>query len=114
MMWEIPGTLYAVDILLAETLAEGETATLEYQTKFCYQDPPDPEFRRVAVVSLENLDIRVQFHSDKLPRQVSWAVWDGLNGRIVEREPATLDSQFAVHRYLRFAQQTVAGFRWEW
>ena len=114
MMWEIPGTLYAVDILLAETLAEGETATLEYETKFCYQDPPAPEFRRVAVVSLENLDIRVQFHPDKLPRRVLWAVWDGLDGRIVESEPATLDSQFAVHRYLRFAQQTVAGFRWEW
>ena len=98
----------------AETLAEGETATLEYQTTFCYQASPPPEFRRAAVVSLENLDIRVQFHPDKLPRRVAWAVWDGLEGPIVESETATLDSQFAVHRFLRFAQQTVAGFRWEW
>ena len=70
--------------------------------------------RRTVVVSMENLDIRVQFHPDRLPRAVEWAVWNGLDGPIVASEPVELDSQFAVHRFLRFAQQTVAGFRWEW
>jgi hypothetical protein len=111
---EIATDMFATDIMLAGTLAAGETATLEYQTLFRYQSVPASEFRRTVVVSLENLDIRVQFHPDRLPRAVVWAVWNGLDGLIVASEPAELDSQFAVHRFLRFAQQTVAGFRWEW
>ena len=59
---------------------------------------------------VENLDIRVEFHPDKLPGDIVWAVWDGMDGPIVEREHVTLDSQFAVHRYLRLAEKTTAGF----
>ena len=51
---------------------------------------------------------------DRLPRDVAWAVWDGMDGPIVEREPVSMDSQFAVHRYLRLAEKTVVGFRWDW
>ena len=40
--------------------------------------------------------------------------WDGMDGPIVERQPVVLDSQFAVHRYLRLASKTVAGFHWDW
>jgi hypothetical protein len=111
---EIATDMFTTDIMLAGTLATGETATLEYQTLFRYQTVPAPEFRRTVVVSMENLDIRVQFHPDKMPRSVLWAVWNGLDGPIVASEPVELDSQCAVHRFLRFAQQTVAGFRWEW
>jgi hypothetical protein len=25
-----------------------------------------------------------------------------------------LDTQFAVHRYLRLAEKTTAGFHWDW
>jgi hypothetical protein len=106
--------LFAVDMLLACELAEGETATLEYETHFHYVSQPEPEFRRTVAVSLENLDIRVQFHPGKLPRSVDRAVWDGIDGPVVASEPAELDSQFAVHRFLRVAQQTVVGFRWDW
>ena len=38
----------------------------------------------------------------------------GLDGPIVQREPVVLDSQFAVHRYLRLAEQTAVGFHWDW
>jgi len=106
--------LFAVDMLLAKQLAAGETATLEYETSFHYETVPKPEFRRIVVSQLENLDIRVQFHPAKLPREVLWAVWDGMDGPIAHREAALLDSQLAVHRYLRLAEQTVVGFRWEW
>jgi hypothetical protein len=111
---QIAADLYATDILLAGTLAAGETATLEYITRFRYRSVPAPEFRRIVVLSMENLDIRVQFHRDKLPRSVMWAVWNGLDGPIVTSEAVELDSQFAVHRFLRYAQQTVAGFCWEY
>src|SRR5437764_10468610 len=45
----------------------------------------------------------------KLPGSVVWAVWDGMDGPIIDRENVTLDSQFAVHRYLRLAETTVVG-----
>jgi hypothetical protein len=106
--------LFVVDMLLAKPLAIGETATLEYTASFHYSTPPPPEFRRVVQFHVENLDIRVEFHPDKLPRDVVWAVWDGMDGPIVEREHVTLDSQFAVHRYLRLAEKTTAGFHWDW
>lgn len=106
--------LFVVDMLLAKPLAIGETATLEYTTSFHYSTPPAREFRRIVQIHVENLDIRVEFHPDRLPRDVVWAVWDGMDGPIVERQPVTLDSQFAVHRYLRLAEKTTIGFHWDW
>jgi hypothetical protein len=106
--------LFVVDMLLAEPLAAGETATLEYSTSFHYAASPPPEFRRVVQSSVENLDIRIEFHPAKLPARVEWAVWDGIDGPIAESERVTLDSQFAVHRYLRLAEQTAVGFHWDW
>jgi hypothetical protein len=106
--------LYAVDMLLARPLRAGETATLEYAASFHYSAPPPPEFRRVVQAFVENLDIRVQFHPDRVPGTIVWAVWDGLDGPIVEREPVALDSQLAVHRYLRLAEQAAVGFHWDW
>ncbi len=106
--------LFVVDMLLAKPLAAGETATLEYSTSFHYPQPPPREFRRVVQYFVENLDIRVEFHPDKLPSEVVWAVWDGMDGPIVAREHVALDSQFAVHRYLRLAEKTAVGFHWDW
>ncbi len=106
--------LFVVDMLLAKPLAAGETATLEYSASFHYPVPPPPEFRRIVQTFVENLDIRVEFHPAKLPSNVVWAVWDGMDGPIVEREIVSLDSQFAVHRYLRLAEKTAVGFHWDW
>ena len=106
--------LFVVDMLLAKPLALGETATLEYSASFHYPMPPPPEFRRIVQTFVENLDIRVEFHPAKLPSTVVWAVWDGMDGPIVERESVSLDSQFAVHRYLRLAEKTAVGFHWDW
>ncbi len=104
--------LFVVDMLLAKPLAAGETATLEYSASLRYQHAP-PEFRRIVQSFVENLDIRVEFHPGKLPGSVIWAVWDGMDGPIIERENVALDSQFAVHRYLRLAEAAV-GFHWDW
>jgi hypothetical protein len=101
-------------MLLAKPLAAGETATLEYSASLHYPAPPPPEFRRIVQSFVENLDIRVEFHPGKVPGNVVWAVWDGMDGPIIERESVALDSQFAVHRYLRLAETTVVGFHWDW
>ena len=106
--------VFVAEMLLAKPLAAGETTTLEYWVSFHYATPPPPEFRRVVQFFVENLDMRVEFHPDKLPSNVEWAVWDGMEGTIVEREPVALDTQFAVHRYLRLAEKTAVGFHWDW
>lgn len=114
----IGAKLFATEFLLARTLDVGETQTLEYWLSYRGQsDPRDPagrEYRRGGLRQLDNLDMRIEFHPDMLPRQVWWAHWDGGDGSVLERETVSLDSQQSVHRYLRSLEKTVAGFYWEW
>lgn len=110
--------VFFTEILLARMLDLGETLTLEYWITYRYPgDPADPaerEFRRAVMRQVDNLDMRVEFHPDRLPTQVWWAHWDGVEGNVLEREAVTLDSQHSVHRYLRSLKKTVAGFYWQW
>ncbi len=113
----VGGDFFGTEILLPRTLDVGDTLTLEYSLSYrWYGGPEDPsacEYRRAVLRTLHNLDVRVEFHPDWLPRQVWWAHWDG-DGHILEREDVTLDSQHSSHRYLHSLEQTVAGFYWEW
>jgi hypothetical protein len=110
--------VFFTEILLARTLDLGETITLEYWITYRYPgvdtDPSEREFRRAVMRQVENLDMRVEFHPDRLPTHVWWAQWDGVEGRVLEREAVTLDNQHSVHRYLRSLDRTVAGFYWQW
>jgi len=115
---QIGEDVFFTEILLARTLDLGETITLEYWITYRYPgDPADRserEFRRAVMRQVENLDMRVEFHPDRLPARVWWAHWDGIDGDVLEREPVTLDQQHSAHRYLRSLQRTVAGFYWQW
>ena len=115
---QISEGVYATTIPLARELSAGETISLEYVTTYRYpgnlDDPHEREFRRAVMRRLENLDMRVEFHPDMLPVRIWWAVWDGVNGDMVEREQVPPGSQHEVHRYLRSVEKTVAGFRWSW
>ncbi len=75
----------STEILLARTLDLGETITLEYWITYRFpgdpEDPAEREFRRAVMRHVENLDMRVEFHPDKLPAQVWWAHWDGVDGK---------------------------------
>jgi hypothetical protein len=118
VLYQVSEGVYATMILLARELSAGETISLEYLTTYRYPgnltDPHEREFRRAVMRRLENLDLRVAFHPDMLPARIWWAVWDGMNGDIVEREQVLLGSQYEVHRYLRSLEKTVVGFRWSW
>jgi hypothetical protein len=107
---------FATEIVLSRTLNIGETLPLEYWLSYRWPSGADEraarEYRCAVMRQLHNLDVRVEFHPDWLPHQVWWAHWDG-DGHILEREGVTLDSQHAVHRYLRSVEKTVAGFYWE-
>jgi hypothetical protein len=115
---QIGDEVFATEIVLARTLALGETLTLEYWTTFRYPGDPsnaaEREFRRAVIRQIENFDIRVAFHADQLPTRVWWARWDGVEGGVLEQESMTLDSQHSAHRYLRSLDKTVAGFYWSW
>ena len=115
---QISKDVYATTIPLARELAAGETISLEYVTTYRYpgnlDDPHEREFRRAVMRRLENFDMRVEFHQDMLPARIWWAVWDGVDGPILEREPASLGGQYEVQRYLRSVEKTVVGFRWSW
>jgi hypothetical protein len=115
---QLRADMFSTEILLARTLDLGETLTLEYLVTYGYPgdmtDPSEREQRHGVVRQLENFDMRVQFHPDRLPTRVWWARWDGIEGDVVEEHEVPLDSQHAVHRYLRSASKTVVGFRWEW
>jgi hypothetical protein len=110
--------VYVTDILLAKTLALGETLTLEYWTTYHHLndrlDERQSQYRRAVMRRVENFDIRVEFHPNRLPRTVWWGVWDGVDGDVISKEPMSLDSQHSTHRYMRFMEKTVVGFFWEW
>lgn len=110
--------VYATDIMLAKTLSLGETLTLEYWTAYQRLDPQMDEwqtqYRRAAMHRVENVDIRVEFHPDRLPTAVWWGVWDGIDGGVISKELVSLDSQRSAHRFMRFLEKTVVGFFWQW
>ena len=112
-----PG-LFATHILLARTLQRGETTALDYWLTFRSPDGPESpsqrEYRRAVMRQMENLDIRVEFHPDKLPARVWWAHWDGVEGGILGEEQVALDAEHSVQRFLRSLDKTVVGFRWAW
>jgi hypothetical protein len=117
-LYRIRDDVYATDIPLTRSLARGETLTLEYWTSFHLPgnlaDPREREFRRAALSSLENFDLRVEFHPDMLPDGVWWVVWESVAGGIAGQQRMTLDSQHSAHRYLRSLEKVVVGFRWTW
>jgi hypothetical protein len=114
----IGSEVFATEIVLARTLNLGETITLEYWLTYRRpgepSDAPERMYRRAVMRKVDNFDMRIEFHSERLPAQVWWAHWDGTEGQVLEREVVTLDSQHSVHRYLRSLEKTVAGFNWQW
>lgn len=113
-VYHVQDEVYAVDILLDEPLSLGEAAPLSYLTLFHYEQAPKCEFRRAARRRIEDIGIRVEFHPSKLPQAVWWAVWDGIDGEITEREAFRLRAGKYVYRHLDSIENTVVGFTWEW
>jgi hypothetical protein len=118
---EITSGFFATDMLLARPLGRGETLTLEYVTSFTYKPVAAEqmtgdlcEYRRAGRRRMENVDLRVEFDPGMLPRNVWWANWNGVAGEIINQESVALDSQNSAQRFLRFIEDTVVGFHWEW
>jgi hypothetical protein len=115
---QIGADMFATEILLARTLGLGDTITMEYSTTFRYpgnlDDPQERQYRRAVMGRLENFDMRIEFDPGRLPAGLWWATWDGVDGDVIRRERATLDSQHAAQRFMRSLERTVVGFHWTW
>jgi len=107
--------LHTAVIVLDRRLCHGETAALEYVCRYPDGGCRATQVRRAARDRAENVDIAVQFPESAVPRRVTWAVWpDYRDGDPVAEEPVSLDARHCAHRFVRFIEETVVGFRWEW
>ena len=115
---QIADDVFMTEIILAKTLQLGETAALGYWVTFRYPGDmtcaAEREFRRAVMGQITSYDIRVEFHSDRLPSKLWWASWEGVDGAVIDEQEVSLDSQHSAHRYLRSVERTVAGFHWIW
>ena len=115
--YPIGNGMFAVDIVFPHQLRFGETQYLDYWTNLHYTSAPTREFRRAAHHRVEHLDMRVEFHRDKLPSRIWWAQWSGyldVHRDIVGREEIALDEERSAHRYLDAIEHAVVGFYWDW
>lgn len=113
--YQLGNGLLAIDITFPHPLGFGEAHYLDYWTNLHYSRPPAREFRRAAHQRVEHVDMRVEFHRDRLPSRIWWAEWSGyVDGDVVERTEVTLDEERSAHRYLDAIENTVVGFHWDW
>jgi hypothetical protein len=107
--------LHTDAIMLDRKLRKGDTASLEYWSFYPRHGYDATEVRRPAHGRSDNIDVALYFHESAWPRRIFWVVWpDHHEGVPVNEEPVSLDSQGRVHRFVRFIEETVVGFRWEW
>jgi hypothetical protein len=119
----LPGSLYpltaniwSVDIALSRALDRGEEHLLEFESTFHYNKPVEACFRRAAHERLENVAIRVEFHPDKLPRNVWWTEWRDYREPYavpISRQSILLDMEHVAYHRLDVLDRAVAGFAWE-
>jgi hypothetical protein len=120
-------------IPLAKTLSAGQTLSLERRrspagrtgrsgralantTSFHYPSDTTWEerrYRRAVTRRADSIDLRVEFDPECIPPAIWWAVWDGVNGRVIEQHQVQPDTRNSVHRHLRMAEKAVAGFYWQ-
>lgn len=111
--YKVNPQLNAVNIRLDEPVYRGDTVSLEYVTRFLYESEPPALFRRgVASTGVETLEICVSFHAKRLPTQVWWSSWAGLDGPVISEEPAPLRSDGSVTRVVRDLKASLVGFHW--
>jgi hypothetical protein len=100
--YDLGNGLFACDVVLMRPLRKGETTTLRYSSAFHYTEPPPPEFHRAALRLVQNVNLRVEFHPGRLPRQVYFAEWHDLRGRPMRRTPVACEPDNSVARLSAF------------
>jgi hypothetical protein len=92
--------LHGVWITFPTPLSKGDTATLRYRTRFAFESPPPPRFRRASRRRIDQVLVIVEFHPARMPRRVRWCQWDGYgpDAAVVAEEDVTVGRTHDVHR----------------
>jgi len=102
--------LRAIEIELERPLRQGETAALDYRTRFGGAANPPDGVRRPVHARVENVDVAVAF-AGRMSRQVWWCVWtEHRAGEPLEEFPMRNDG--GTVRCFVSALDAVASFRW--
>jgi hypothetical protein len=112
--YTVPNGVHAVDILFGRPVALGRWHVFQHETTFRYISQPSPEFRRAVTVNVEYANIKVTFHSRKLPKRVWEATWEDVASEPVKGDAVTLDDYRTAGRCLQVVENTVFGLVWEW
>jgi hypothetical protein len=113
--FRVPHTsVHVVEIALARRLLPGQSTHLEFETVFCYPEPPAPECRRAVSDSVRHLAMTVHFHPAALPRELLWGCWSSVDqGTPAAASPVELiDGQAAVAVVPE--AEAILGFTWRW
>ncbi|MEC3978164.1 hypothetical protein [Amycolatopsis sp. H20-H5] len=103
-----------VEIKLDRPLRKGQQTSLQYSTLHNESKKPCTHLRRATRKRMENIDMRVIFE-DVYPVKAWWSTWDAYDeGNIVSDVPAKLENGSELHQFISYAEQAVAGFRWDW
>jgi hypothetical protein len=112
---EPAGSSPILEIAFSTRLRRGQIASLEYQVQFSPDADIACEYRRVAHARADNIDIVVQFHPQRLPDRLWWAIWDDhKDGNVLRGEEVTLDLDNCIHRFIPYLENAAAGFFWKW
>src|SRR3954447_2676043 len=113
--FRVPGSpIHVVEVALPRPLLPGQSTHLEYETAFCYPEPPAPECRRAVSASVRHLAMTVHFHPAALPRELLWGCWSSVDqGTPSAASPVELiDGQAAVAVVPE--AEAILGFTWRW
>lgn len=105
---------YEVEIQFHRPLSKGKVTTLHYTSIFHYHAAPEPVFRRQARRPVENMELSVAFHPNRLPRRLWWATWEDLDKDPITKTPTTLDTEGIASEYVTDISHRAVGFAWKW
>lgn len=109
---ELPGFFYS-RLTLDEPMSVGDVRMFEYVSTFCYEEPPDPVFRRRFGPHPTNVTVRVQFDDACLPLRVFRSEWASLDGDPASMTPLQMNGS-AADCHWNFISSAIVGLCWEW
>jgi hypothetical protein len=104
-----------VEFRLDRVLRIGQHASLQYFTTHRETPQPCTQLRRAARNRINDVDMRIIFDDETLPRRAWWCAWDSYDGgNIVQKTPVELNLHQELHQFLSYVEYSVVGFEWEW
>jgi hypothetical protein len=115
-LYQLHGSIWAVDIALKRVLNRGDTLPMEFVTSFHHRHPVANNFRYAAHQRVKDIFLRVEFAPERLPESVWWTEWSHYlapQDTVLRREPVALDEENSISFHLDVLERAVVGFSWQ-